>query len=205
MAAERPKELAPARLWLASGSPRRRALLEQLGIRLTVEAQDVDETVRPHETPAACVSRLASAKALAGAKRHPEDLVLAADTMVALEAQLLGKPRTESEALEMLERLSGRTHSVWTGVALAGTASASIAVESRVTFRVLGEAERRWYVRTGEPMDKAGGYGIQGLGAMLVSSVSGSYTNIVGLPLAETLALLANAGFVLPWNETSDA
>jgi septum formation protein len=125
---------------------------------------------------------------------------LAADTTVTLDGRLLGKPRDAVEAGEMLQRLSGRDHQVWTAVALAGTLTTVLAVETQVTFRVLSDKERAWYVASGEPLGKAGAYAIQGLAAAFITGIVGSYTNVVGLPLPESLSLLAAAGVPLPWS-----
>ncbi len=189
----------PTPLVLASASPRRRDLLSQVGLRFTVAAADLDETPLAGEAAAPYVLRLAQAKAQAVARRFPTAWVLAADTTVALGPELLGKPGSPAEAREMLTRLSGRTHAVFTGVALAGRAEAATVVRSGVTFRTLSEGEIDWYVGTGEPLDKAGAYALQGRGGMLVAAVEGSPTNIIGLPLGETLELLAGAGVPLPW------
>ncbi len=187
-------------LVLASASPRRRDLLGQLGLRFTVAAADLDETPRPDEAPEAYVLRLAREKARAVASRFPDTWVLAADTTVVLGRELLGKPRDEAEAREMLTRLSGRTHEVHTGVALAGRADEALVVRTRVTFRTLSAGEIAWYVGTGEPRDKAGAYAIQGKGGFLVAAIEGSPTNVIGLPLGETLALLTRAGVPLAWS-----
>jgi septum formation protein len=189
----------PTSLVLASASPRRRDLLSQLGLRFTVAAADLDETPLAGEVADAYVLRLARAKARAVAERFPGTWVLAADTTVALGPELLGKPVDPAEAREMLSRLSGRTHSVYTGVAIAGRADVATVVRTGVTFRTLAPSEIAWYVETGEPMDKAGAYAIQGKGGFLVSTVEGSPSNVVGLPLGETLELLARAGVPLPW------
>jgi septum formation protein len=133
------------------------------------------------------------------AERFPGTWVLAADTTVALGLELLGKPSSPDEAKDMLRRLSGRTHAVYTGVALAGRADESTVVRTGVTFRTLSAGEIDWYVGTGEPFDKAGAYALQGKGSFLVAGVEGSTTNVVGLPLGETLELLARAGVPLPW------
>ncbi|HZI12318.1 MAG TPA: Maf family protein [Myxococcus sp.] len=186
-------------LVLASASPRRREFLSQLGIHFTVSAADIDETPQPGEEAGAYVLRLAREKARAVAVRHPGAWVLAADTTVALGAELLGKPRDAEEARAMLGRLSGRTHEVHTGVALAGRHEEALVVRTRVTFRTLGAGEIAWYAGTGEPLDKAGAYAVQGKGGFLVASVEGSPTNVIGLPLGETLALLEKAGVPLPW------
>jgi len=189
----------PTSLVLASASPRRRDLLSQLGLIFRVAAADLDETPLSGEVADAYVLRLAQAKAQAVAGRFPGTWVLAADTTVALGTELLGKPSGPAEAREMLTRLSGRTHAVYTGVALAGRAGASTVVRTHVTFRTLSVGEIDWYVGTGEPLDKAGAYAVQGKGGFLVAAVEGSPTNVIGLPLGETLALLASAGFPLPW------
>ena len=189
------------RLVLASASPRRRALLGQLGLSFEVSAADIDETPRQGEPATAYVLRLAQEKARVVAARAPGAWVLAADTTVALGDELFGKPRDAAEAREMLGRLSGRTHEVQTGVALAGpTGEHSTVVRTHVTFRRLSAGEIAWYAGTGEPLDKAGSYAIQGKGGFLVASVEGSPTNVIGLPLGETLELLARAGLPLPWS-----
>jgi nucleoside triphosphate pyrophosphatase len=186
-------------LVLASASPRRRALLEQLGIPLRIDPAHLDENVREGEPAEQYVLRLARQKAEAVHVRHPSDTVLAADTSVVLEGRILGKPRTAEEAVEMLRGLSGRTHQVMTAVAVAG-AGARCVIAS-VTFAAASEAALRWYVSTGEPMDKAGAYAVQGIGGFLVERIEGSYSAVVGLPLVETLALLRDAGYILPWEE----
>ncbi|NVI97883.1 septum formation inhibitor Maf [Myxococcus sp. AM009] len=186
-------------LVLASASPRRRELLSQLDLRFTVLAADIDETPRAGEAAEAYVGRLAREKARVVASRHPGAWVLAADTTVALGAELLGKPRDAEEAQAMLTRLSGRTHDVYTGVALAGRHEETLVVRTRVTFRALSAGELSWYAHSGEPLDKAGAYAIQGRGGFLVASVEGSTSNVVGLPLGETVALLERAGVPLPW------
>lgn len=177
---------------LASASPRRRALLEAVGLTPTIDPADVDETPRALEAPLAYALRVATDKAKRRA--HPVP-VLAADTVVALDGAILGKSADPSEAKLMLERLSGRTHTVHTAVVVgAGAQLYSEVVSSLVRFRRLSLSEIDRYVLTGEPLDKAGAYGIQGAGGALVASVEGSYTNIVGLPLEETLRLLALVG-----------
>jgi nucleoside triphosphate pyrophosphatase len=186
-------------LVLASASPRRRALLEQLGIPLRIDPAHLDEKVREGEPAEQYVLRLAREKAEAVHARHRNDTVLAADTSVVLEGRSLGKPGTAEEAVEMLRALSGRTHQVMTAVAVAG-AGARCVIAS-VTFATASEAALRWYVSTGEPMDKAGAYAVQGIGGFLVERIEGSYSAVVGLPLVETLALLRDAGYILPWEE----
>jgi septum formation protein len=191
------------RFVLASASPRRKDLLAQLGLGFTVAAADIDETPMAGEIAPDYVLRLAEEKARTVATRHPDAWVLAADTTVALGSELLGKPRDAAEARDMLTRLSGRTHEVFTGIAVAGRARDARVVRTQVTFRALTPLEIAWYADTGEPLDKAGAYAIQGKGGFLVAHVEGSPTNVIGLPLGETLALLAKAGLPLPWGAES--
>lgn len=194
-----------AALYLASGSPRRRELLAQIGVAFLPLALDIDETAQPDERPAAYVERLARAKAQAGLARleAADSVVLGADTAVVLDGRILGKPRDRADALATLAALSGREHEVLTAVALAADGRCeSRVVASRVRFRVLADAEIAAYWETGEPVDKAGSYGIQGLAAVFVSALSGSYSAVVGLPLCETAELLA--GFGIPcWQKDS--
>ncbi len=182
-------------LLLASRSPRRRELLDQVGLTYTVLAPDVDETPEPGESPQALVERLARAKAQAGREAAGGLPVLAADTAVVTDGVALGKPADEAHGLTMLERLSGRSHVVVSGIAVAADgAVTSRVVESLVALRPTTEAERRAYWASGEPEGKAGAYAIQGLGAVFVERLEGSYSNVVGLPLFETLALLREHG-----------
>jgi septum formation protein len=186
-------------LVLASASPRRRELLRWLDVTYEIDPPEVDEAMRTGETPEALVCRLARAKADAIGRRRAGDWILAADTVVAVEGVVLGKPGTEAEAADMLRRLAGREHRVATGFVLlapSGLPSSAEVVVSRVRFRVLSAATIAAYVATGEPMDKAGGYAIQGRGAGLVEAVEGSFTNVIGLPLAEVRRALAQAGLV---------
>ncbi len=187
-------------LVLASASPRRRELLSLLGVRFEVVVADVDERVRPGEAPAAYVERLAREKAAAVATRRPGARVLAADTAVCLGTELFGKPDDPAHAARMLRRLSGNAHTVLTGVAVAGGRAVARVVETTVRFRALTEGEIAWYVATGEGADKAGAYAVQGIGGLWVRSVEGSPSNVIGLPLAETAELLAEAGLSLPWS-----
>ena len=211
-------------VYLASASPRRRELLAQIGVRFAVVAQDVPEQHRPGESPAAFVQRLALEKAQAGWQalqapaRRP---VLGADTVVVVDEAILGKPTGREEALAMLGRLSGRAHRVLSAVAMvegmggdvnggeevaAGLGQYRQAVrlsESRVWFRAIDERERSAYWASGEPADKAGSYAIQGLGAIFVERLEGSYSGVMGLPLFETAELLQAGGVqVLPVSET---
>lgn len=183
-------------LCLASASPRRRELLAQIGVPHVIMPAEVDEARRPGEPPPEYVLRLAREKAVSvHSRRRPEQPVLAADTAVVLEESVFGKPRDEQDALEMLAALGGRTHQVLTAVALSVGGGVAIALSvSAVRLRVLTEAERRAYWHSGEPRDKAGGYAIQGLGAVFVERLSGSYSGVMGLPLFETAQLLEAAG-----------
>lgn len=182
------------RLYLASGSPRRRALLMQIGVPHEPLAVTVDETPLIDEEPADYVSRLALAKARAGwnaLARRPLRPVLGADTAVAIDGEILGKPRDRDEGLRMLATLSGREHRVLSAVALvAGRREALRLQESRVRFRELGPGEGEAYWDTGEPADKAGAYAVQGLGAIFIKELQGSYSGVMGLPLFETAELL---------------
>lgn len=187
-------------LVLASGSPRRTDLLDRLGLSHLVDPSRVDEIARPGETPEAHVERLAREKAADVAARHPGALVLAGDTVVVRDGRILGKPRDREHAVEMLLSLSGRDHRVLTGLALVlpGRGARRILArvdEARVAFRPLDTASARRYVDTGEPMDKAGAYAIQGRGAALVTRVEGDYHTVVGLPVSGLLALLDEAGY----------
>ncbi|NTV14893.1 MAG: septum formation inhibitor Maf [Desulfobulbaceae bacterium] len=190
-----------APLILASGSPRRRKFLTDLGLVFTLAAADLDETIHPGELPGELVCRLAGEKAAAVAAAHPEAWVIGADTVVVLGREILGKPSDPAEALAMLKRLAGRTHEVWTGVSLmrrSDRASRTFAVCTEVTFAEASESVLAAYVATGEPLDKAGAYGIQGHGVFLVSAIAGSYSNVVGLPLPELLEQLLALGVIDP-------
>lgn len=184
-------------VYLASQSPRRRELLEQIGVGYRVLSVDVEETPRHGESPADFVRRLAREKAEHGRARLALDdvsPVLGADTAVVVDDRILGKPRDSAHASEMLELLSGRRHEVFTAVALAATSTAIRLSASRVWFRRLSADECAAYCASGEPLDKAGAYAIQGLGAVFVERLDGSYSGVMGLPLFETAELLAQAG-----------
>jgi len=182
-------------LILASASPRRLDLLRATGLDPEVRIPDIDESPLPGEDPTAMVERLACAKrdaVLASITDGVDRRVVAADTVVVLDGVVLGKPGTPGTATAMLSRLSGRTHHVVTGVAVSGPAdTASTTVSTEVTWRALSSAEIATYVATGEPLDKAGGYGIQGGGADFVTSLIGSRDNVIGLPVTTALDLLA--------------
>jgi septum formation protein len=179
---------------LASGSPRRHELLGQLGFPFMITAPDIDETPRPGENPVHYVRRVALAKALA--VDAPDDaLVIAADTTVELDGEILAKPYDAAEAARMLAQLSGRTHQVHTGVAMRlGDDRASEVVTSLVTFTELAPEAIEWYVATGEPLDKAGAYAVQGIGGVFVQRVDGSVSNVVGLPMHTVLRLAKELG-----------
>jgi septum formation protein len=180
---------------LASISPRRRELLTQIGVPHVVSAADVDEAVHPGEAPADYVVRVACAKAHAVRARGTQLPVLAADTTVVIDGRVLAKPRDRADALAMLARLSGRTHAVLTAVALASAAGVDFRLSaSEVRLRSVTPEERAAYWASGEPRDKAGGYAIQGIGALFIEHLSGSYSGVMGLPLYETGELLAAAG-----------
>jgi septum formation protein len=202
------------RLVLASASPRRADLLATIGARFDVEPTTVDEATRPDEPAHDYVARLARAKAAAAFR--PESVVVAADTTVVVDDEILGKPHDPATARSMLERLAGRAHEVVTGVAVAvepapdsidvllGGRSGPSVVDTVVTTTVwlaeLSKTDIDWYVSTGEPLDKAGAYGIQGIGGLFVPYVHGSYQNVVGLPLADLDELLADVGHrLLDW------
>ncbi len=181
-------------LYLASGSPRRRELLTLLGVPFEVLKTEVEEQRRPEESAQEYVRRLAQDKAQAGVKVALQDLpVLEADTIVVLNGQVLEKPRDKAHAQQILSTLSGQQHQVITAVSLADRHDLlSAMVVTDVTFRVLSQLEISDYIATGEPMDKAGAYGIQGKGGCFVRSITGSYHAVVGLPLVETHELLSN-------------
>lgn len=191
---------------LASQSPRRRELLETMGFSLDVRPARADESLRPGEDPVAYVLRVAADKARAAAAAGGE-VVLAADTAVVLGREVLGKPAGEGDARRMLRALSGAAHQVLTGVCVRraagpGQAGAELAaaVSTEVWFAPLDQSRIDWYVATGEPLDKAGAYAIQGAGGAFVRGVRGSVSNVVGLPLDESLELLGRVGFPLPWD-----
>lgn len=189
------------RLILASASPRRRELLEQVGLAFEVAPADLDESVRPAESPRAYVERLAREKAAAVHGRFPGAVALAADTSVVVDEQLLGKPgESLEEGRRMLRLLSGRAHLVLTGLAVSGATLLSRVVETTVVFRALTAEEIDWYARTGEGRDKAGGYAVQGRAGAFVSALEGSPSSVIGLPLAQTVELLREVGFPLPWS-----
>ncbi len=197
--------MSSAPLILASSSPRRAAYLRELGFSFRRVVPDVDEKVRRGESPRRYVRRLAEAKAAAVSERHPRHWVIGADTTVVVAGRILGKPADESDARRMLKLLSGRSHQVVSAIALARFQDhvlRSRISTTRVFVRKLAPDEIRGYVETGEPMDKAGAYGIQGVGAFLVSRIEGSFSNVVGFPLEKFFELWNDAGLPLPWNDS---
>lgn len=194
-------------IYLASASPRRRELLQQLGVRFSVRVADVAEVIQEAESPAQFVQRLASDKArivweaLPTAQRRP---VLGADTVVVVDAHILGKPASREHARQMLEMLSGRSHQVLTGVALVSQQHSVCVNVSEVRFRDLRAVEIDAYWQTGEPVDKAGAYAIQGYAAAFIEHLSGSYSGVMGLPLYETSQLLEQQGIPVWQTVTGD-
>ncbi len=199
MTASVPPSVAPGtrpRVILASQSPRRRELLALIGIAHEVHPADVDESVPPDEAPVPHCERLARAKAHTLAVEHPDAVVIGSDTIVVIDGDILGKPGDRADAIAMITRLSGRTHTVFTAVAVAHGGVTLSGVESvSVTFRPLDAAQIAAYVDTGEPMDKAGAYGIQGFGATNVERIDGDYFAVMGLPLGRLVGLLRDLGF----------
>lgn len=194
---------------LASASPRRQELLRNAGISFTVKPADIDEAPLAGESPRDCAERLAREKALAIFRSEPESYVLGADTIVVVDEAMLGKPRDAEDAARMLRLLSGRTHAVITGVCLVGPVASgqwsvasktenprSVSESTLVTMCALSEDEIRDYVATGEPMDKAGAYAIQGIASRWIPRIEGDYSNVVGLPVARVYAMLRERGVV---------
>ncbi len=187
------------RLILASESPRRYELLIQMGLDFEVIPSKIFEGFVQAESPRAHVIRLAEAKAREVASKYPDRWVVAADTIVCINGSILGKPQGREEAAEMLRRLSGQDHRVLTGFSVCHSEkgeSDKEVVETVVRMKPLTSAEIEWYVYTGEPYDKAGGYAIQGIGSFMIESIQGSYTNVVGLPLCELIQMLNRLGAI---------
>ena len=187
-----------AQIILASASPRRQELLDQINVTYKVYPVDIDETPRANESPLAYVQRLAAEKSSACKERlNPDIPILAADTAVVLGEIIMGKPKDQADALAMLMRLAGKTHQVYSAVSLRGCVHGQAVSVTEVTFRRLKEQEILAYWHSGEPLDKAGSYAIQGMGALFVAAIKGSFSGVVGLPLFETTELLSNQGVVL--------
>jgi septum formation protein len=188
-----------SRLILASKSPRRYELLKQVGLDFEVIPSRAMEDIVQKESPKEHVIRLAEAKARDIASGYPDRWVIAADTIVYINGSILGKPKSREEAMEMLHRLSGPEHWVLTGFSvfhLGEGKSDKETVQTAVKMKTLSPTEMEWYVQTGEPFDKAGGYAIQGIGSFMIESIRGSYTNVVGLPLCELIQMLNRLGAI---------
>ncbi|MBI2832688.1 MAG: septum formation inhibitor Maf [Chloroflexi bacterium] len=182
---------------LASASPRRKGLLEQIGIQFEVEASDYEEHIDPGLEPHRLARKLSLEKAMVVADRHKNVIVIAADTLGVLDGRILGKPHTESEARRMLETINGKSHSVITGFSIIDTAqnkTLSRSVETKVYIKKLAPSEIEAYVKSKEPLDKAGGYAIQGLGAVIIERIEGDYYNVIGLPLSALAEALKKFG-----------
>ena len=187
-----------SRIILASGSPRRKSLLGSIGLEFEVYCPDIDETYHDGETPAEYTLRLAESKAMAGAREYPGCVIIAADTIVVTDGEILGKPSNREDAVRMLGMLSGREHEVITGVAVSsGGIVHARAVHTLVKFRELSGREISAYVSTGECDDKAGAYAVQGKGSLLVEGIHGDYYNVVGLPLCTLGEMLKESGVSL--------
>jgi septum formation protein len=183
-------------LVLASASPRRRELLRNAGFTFEVQPADIPETPQPGESPNDCAERLAQEKALSVAQRRPLDIVLGADTIVVVDGQQLGKPSDAADATRMLRMIAGRDHRVITGVCLVVGGKQSVASETtRVVVSEIAEEEIADYVASGEPMDKAGAYAIQGIASRWITKIEGDYGNVVGLPVALVFRMLREQGF----------
>ena len=185
------------KLILASESPRRYELLKQIGFDFEVIPSRVREDFIQGESPREHVTRLAEAKAMDVGNQYPARWVIGADTIVYVDGIILGKPKSREEALEMLRLISGKEHRVLSGICVSHLKKGKRereTVETAVRVKTLSQAEMDWYVRTGEPFDKAGGYGIQGIGSFMIESINGSYTNVVGLPLCELMQMLIRLG-----------
>jgi len=187
------------RLILASRSPRRYELLKQIRLEFDVIPSRIEEDLIREESPQEYVLRLAEAKAVDVGNQYPDRWVIAADTIVYIDSSILGKPRDREEAIEMLRRLGGEEHRVLTGISVQHIKRGKReqqAVQTAVKMKSLTPAEIEWYVQTGEPFDKAGGYAIQGIGSFMIESIRGSYTNVIGLPLCELIQMLNRLGAI---------
>lgn len=182
---------------LASGSPRRKQILEQVGLNFIVEVSDYEEKSIPGVSPSEFVETLSLEKANVVAKNHNDAIIIGADTIVVLDNQILGKPKTKQDAREMLKKLSGNTHSVFTGFTIIDTVNKRTItnhVETKIRFKNLSEEEIRAYIETGEPMDKAGAYGVQDKGALFVEHIEGDYSSVMGLPIVKIFEILKELG-----------
>ena len=186
------------RIILASASPRRADLLRQIRVEFELLPSQVEERPHPDEAPADYITRIARAKVIAVARHREAGLVIGADTVVVLDGRLIGKPEDEADARRLLRQLSGRWHAVMTGVALIDLKTRHEVADydkTLVKFAQLTDTEIEWYAKTGEPMDKAGAYGIQGLGGLFIDEIAGSYYNVVGLPIPLVYRLARRLGY----------
>ncbi|MGD8901793.1 MAG: Maf family protein [Desulfobacterales bacterium] len=194
------KPAEQSKLILASNSPRRRHLLAQAGLNFSVIPSAVDEQKLAMSDPDEYVRALAESKARDISEKHPDSWIIGADTIVLIEQQILGKPDSTDVARNMLRHLSGKMHQVYTGYCISCKKEKRLfsdVVKTDVYFKELSDREIEWYIQTGEPFDKAGGYGIQGIGAFLVERINGSYTNVVGLPVCEVMSFLIGEGVIV--------
>jgi septum formation protein len=188
------------RIILASASPRRAELLSQIGVRFELALSQIEERPHPDEAPPDYITRIARAKVIAVARQRETGLVIGADTVVVLDGRMIGKPENQSDARNLLRQLSGRWHAVMTGVALYDVETRHEVADyekTLVKFGKLTDSEIEWYVDTGEPMDKAGAYGIQGFGGLFVDEIAGNYYNVVGLPIPLVYRLARRLGYSL--------
>ena len=193
------KIIGTHKIILASKSPRRRDLLEQLGLNIKIVPSQTDETLVSMQNPEKYVKKLSFLKANNTALFYPDDWVIGADTIVVVSDQILGKPRSKIDAIAMLNKLNNCEHSVFTGFSIVNQKKKIIitqSIETKVFFKCLSREEIKWYVSTGEPFDKAGSYAIQGIGTFLVKRISGSYSNVVGLPVCEVIEILINLNII---------
>jgi septum formation protein len=193
------KHISHDPILLASKSPRRKELLEQAGLVFEILESNIDETAVPLSSPKDYVKDLSQIKADHIAKTRPDHWVIGADTIVVVDDLILGKPKTQEESIQMLTGLSNRCHCVFTGFTIcyhAKKKSITRSIETKVSFKDLSQEEIHWYCATNEPYDKAGGYGIQGIGAFLVRKIEGSYSNVVGLPICEVMETLVTLGII---------
>ncbi len=193
------KSINTEKIILASGSPRRKELLEQVGINIEISPSTIDEETVSIKKPENYVKELSFLKAADISLSYPDSWILGADTIVVIGNQILGKPQSKPDAIDMLTKLNNREHSVYTGFCLIHQKKNAIikkCVETKVYFKYLSDQEIQWYVNTGEPFDKAGAYGIQGIGAVLVKQIKGSYSNVVGLPVCEVVETLMHLNII---------
>ncbi|MBU8850014.1 MAG: Maf family protein [Desulfobacterales bacterium] len=193
------KSIKGEKLILASRSPRRKKLLEQIGIKIEISPSDINEEIVSNKNPEAHVKELSFLKAKNQSVLYPESWILGADTIVVVQDQILGKPQSKKDAIAMLSKLNNCEHHVFTAFCVINQKKNSVvvkSVETKVYFKYLTDQEIHWYVRTGEPFDKAGAYGIQGIGTFLVKQISGSYSNVVGLPVCEVVETLMSLNII---------